>query len=70
MEPRRRPLPFPLYHGKSPALGTTHGQAAVELCTSHGGWSTMDPSPHGPQTCGLSPPYSQYKNNSIIPWKI
>jgi hypothetical protein len=42
----------------------------VELCTGHGGWSTMDQAPHGPRTCGLSPPYSQYKNNSVIPWKI
>jgi hypothetical protein len=30
----------------------------------------MDHAPHGPRTCGLSPPYSQYKNNSVIPWKI
>jgi hypothetical protein len=30
----------------------------------------MDHTPHGPRTCGLSPPYSQYKNNSVIPWKI
>jgi hypothetical protein len=42
----------------------------AELCTSHGGWSTLDHAPHGPRTCGLSPPYSQYKNNYVIPWKI
>jgi hypothetical protein len=61
---------FPLCHGKSSAPGTANVRAPVKLCTGHGGWSTMDHAPHGPWTCGLSPPYSQYKNNSVIPWKI
>jgi hypothetical protein len=69
-ELRRSPLDLPVPSRQYPGDQSGRRPGSGEALRRPWRWPTVSRPESGPPLCGLNPPYSLYKNNFVIPWKI